>query len=47
MELVKMNENLDDYIFPETANIARLNDNGPLEASPEAAGLLKSFNDAD
>ena len=26
MELVKMNENLDGYIFYETANITRLND---------------------
>ncbi len=47
MELVKTNEKLDGYIFYETANITRLNDNGQLEGSVEAAKLLKSFNDAD
>lgn len=43
IDLVKQHENLDGYIFYETANITRLNDNGQLEASPEAAKLLKSF----
>ncbi|MEL7586104.1 MAG: hypothetical protein AAGU19_05280 [Prolixibacteraceae bacterium] len=43
MDLVKHHENLDGYIFYETANITRLNDEGKLEASPEAAELLKSF----
>ncbi len=47
MELVKTNKNLDGYIFYETANITRLNDNGQLEASPEAANLLKSFKHAN
>jgi hypothetical protein len=43
IELVKQHENLDGYIFYETANITRLNDNGQLEKSPEAVKLLKSF----
>ncbi len=47
MELVKRNENLDGYIFYETANITRLNDDGQLEASLEATKFLKSFSDAN
>lgn len=43
IDLVKQHENLNGYIFYETANITRLNDNGQLETSPEATKLLKSF----
>lgn len=43
LELVKKHKYLDGYIFYETANITRLNDNGKIEGSFRAADMLKKF----
>lgn len=43
LKIVNNNEFLDGYVFYETANITRVNDEGELEGSPEAAELLKQY----
>lgn len=44
IDIVKNHPGLDGYVFYETANITRINDEGKLEGSAEAAGILsKNF----
>lgn len=44
IKIVNNRDDLDGYVFYETANITRLNDNGEVEGSPGIADLLdKSF----
>jgi len=44
LKVVNSSSFLDGYVFYETANITRVNDEGELEGSPEAAGLLKQYS---
>ncbi len=41
IEMVKNHPGLDGYVFYETANITRLNDNGQLEGSSGIEDILK------
>lgn len=42
--IVTHHPGLDGYVFYETANITRINDEGELEGSPEAAELLTQYS---
>lgn len=42
--IVTSHSGLDGYVFYETANITRVNDNGEVEGSPEAADILTRFS---
>ena len=43
-DIVNNHPGLDGYVFYETANITRINDDGEVEGSPEAAGILTQFS---
>ncbi|MDX9881659.1 MAG: hypothetical protein RBS73_06305 [Prolixibacteraceae bacterium] len=43
-EMVKNYPGLDGYVFYETANITWINENGEVEGSAEAAGILTQFS---
>jgi hypothetical protein len=44
IKTVKSRDDLSGYVFYETANITRINEEGKLEGSPEAANLLKKYS---
>lgn len=46
IEMVKNHPELDGYMFYETANITRVNDQGEVEGSPEPARLLRQYSAA-
>jgi len=44
IDVVNNHSGLDGYVFYETANITRINDEGRVEGSPEVAEILKQYS---
>jgi hypothetical protein len=47
IDIVNNHPGLDGYVFYETANITRINDEGGVEGSPEAAELLRHYSSGE